>query len=283
MALLKTAWANLQDGLGNRFSWSHVKAIFYNYAEQKLLSTKLDEMDALIDEKIAKAMMSNVQVNDQMKVPTSALAYSMNESITKLNSDLEYTVGNNFISYISSTGAGTSNPLAGMKEIYAGIPDNKVFEIFASFSGAIVRLHGVKATNLYGVMIADSYSEPINLQYDILNGEWKPRFDLKWKYYSQVSQIGLSDTSTITFDQILTTITNYSILEFAAFKTDYPALNLPGAGQRHKVKVVYPLSGYVYLEDIDLSNNVIYTNRHDGNNYSEWMRLQSAVLDMQNA
>lgn len=88
MSVLKTAWANLQDGLGNRFSWSHVKAIFYNYAEQKLLSTKLDEMDALIDEKIAKAMMSNVQVNDQTKVPTSALAYSMNESITKLNSDL---------------------------------------------------------------------------------------------------------------------------------------------------------------------------------------------------
>mgnify|MGYP001623802949 CR=1 FL=1 len=92
MSVLKTAWANLQDGLGNRFSWSHVKAIFYNYAEQKLLSTKLDEMDALIDEKIAKAMMSNVQVNDQMKVPTSALAYSMNESITKLNSDFPYKV-----------------------------------------------------------------------------------------------------------------------------------------------------------------------------------------------
>lgn len=83
MALLKTAWANLQDGLGNRFSWSHVKAIFYNYAEHKLLSTKLDEMDALIDEKIAKAMMSNVQVNDQTKVPTSALAYSMSQEISQ--------------------------------------------------------------------------------------------------------------------------------------------------------------------------------------------------------
>lgn len=96
MSVLKTAWANLQDGLGNRFSWSHVKAIFYNYAEQKLLSTKLDEMDALIDEKIAKAMMSNVQVNDQTKVPTSALAYSMSQDIsqnaqdiTQLNSDLD--------------------------------------------------------------------------------------------------------------------------------------------------------------------------------------------------
>ena len=83
MALLKTAWANLQDGLGNRFSWSHVKAIFYNYAEHKLLSTKLDEMDALIDAKIAKAMMSSVQVNDKSKVPTSALAYSMSQEISQ--------------------------------------------------------------------------------------------------------------------------------------------------------------------------------------------------------
>ena len=88
MSVLKTAWANLQDGLGNRFSWSHVKAIFYNYAEQKLLSTKLDEMDALIDEKIAKAMMSNVQVNDQTKVPTSALAYSMSQDISQNAQDI---------------------------------------------------------------------------------------------------------------------------------------------------------------------------------------------------
>lgn len=88
MSVLKTAWANLQDGLGNRFSWSHVKAIFYNYAEQKLLSTKLDEMDALIDEKIAKAMMSNVQVNDETKVPTSALAYSMSQDISQNAQDI---------------------------------------------------------------------------------------------------------------------------------------------------------------------------------------------------
>lgn len=97
MALLKTAWANLQDGLGNRFSWSHVKAIFYNYAEHKLLSTKLDEMDVLIDAKIAKAMMSSVQVNDASKVPTSALAYSMSQEISQneqniatLNSNIKW-------------------------------------------------------------------------------------------------------------------------------------------------------------------------------------------------
>lgn len=38
---------------------------------------------------VTKAMMSNVQVNDQNKVPTSALAYAMNQSIVELNSDLD--------------------------------------------------------------------------------------------------------------------------------------------------------------------------------------------------
>lgn len=37
---------------------------------------------------ITKSMLSNQQVNDTGKVPTSALAYSMQQSITKLNSDL---------------------------------------------------------------------------------------------------------------------------------------------------------------------------------------------------
>lgn len=123
MSVLKTAWANLQDGLGNRFSWSHVKAIFYNYAEQKLLSTKLDEMDALIDEKIAKAMMSNVQVNDQTKVPTSALAYSMNESITKLNSDIEDLEYQQSVTKIQVSGAPDSDPVQGIKDAWPTLPD----------------------------------------------------------------------------------------------------------------------------------------------------------------
>ena len=36
---------------------------------------------------VTKAMMSNVQVNDQNKVPTSSLAFSMNQAIIELNSD----------------------------------------------------------------------------------------------------------------------------------------------------------------------------------------------------
>ena len=38
---------------------------------------------------VTRAMMSNVQVNDQNKVPTSSLAFSMNQAITELNSDLQ--------------------------------------------------------------------------------------------------------------------------------------------------------------------------------------------------
>lgn len=37
---------------------------------------------------VTKSMMSNQQTNNTGKVPTSALAYSMQQSITKLNSDL---------------------------------------------------------------------------------------------------------------------------------------------------------------------------------------------------
>ena len=79
---LSKLWAKGPDG-SRGFVFSHVKTIYYNWAQKKLLSTKLDEIDALIDQKIAKAMMSNVQVNDQNKVPTSALAYAMQQQITE--------------------------------------------------------------------------------------------------------------------------------------------------------------------------------------------------------
>lgn len=80
-------WGKDKDG--NRgFLFSHVKTIYYNWASKILLSTKLDEMDALIEEKVAKAMMSNQQVNATDKIPTSALAYAMSQNITKNTNDI---------------------------------------------------------------------------------------------------------------------------------------------------------------------------------------------------
>ena len=90
MALLPTGWIKMpgDNDETKRFAWSHVKSIFYNKAANVLLKDKLDEMDKIIDEKIAKALMSNVQVNDQSKIPTSALAYAMQQSITKNGQDI---------------------------------------------------------------------------------------------------------------------------------------------------------------------------------------------------
>lgn len=44
--------------------------------------------DKVANQLIAKSMMSNVQVNDAEKVPTSALAYSMQQAIETLNSKM---------------------------------------------------------------------------------------------------------------------------------------------------------------------------------------------------
>lgn len=95
----KRAWLTNPTTGEKLHAWSHVKSIFYNKATNILLKDKLDEMDKLIDEKIKKAMMSNTQINDQNKVPTSALAFAMNQAITQnknaitqLNSELNLDV-----------------------------------------------------------------------------------------------------------------------------------------------------------------------------------------------
>lgn len=119
MATYPTGWLRLPTDAKDfkeRFAWSHVKAIFYDKAKNILLKDKLDAMDKLISDHadaianklmtndafntaiadyVTKSMMSGVQVNDGDHVPTSALAYAMQQAITananaitKLNSDL---------------------------------------------------------------------------------------------------------------------------------------------------------------------------------------------------
>lgn len=142
---LSKLWAKGPDG-SRGFVFSHVKTIYYNWAQKKLLSTKLDEIDALIDQKIAKAMMSNVQVNDQNKVPTSALAYAMQqqiteneEAITGLNSEL-----------INGSGLGLTE---GMYSIYApNTADDMIYP-------GLYRLNGITVgsmTDFYGYAIVMS-------------------------------------------------------------------------------------------------------------------------------
>lgn len=119
MATYPTGWLRLPTDAKDfkeRFAWSHVKAIFYDKAKNILLKDKLDAMDKLISDHadaianklmtndafntaiadyVTKAMMSSTQVNDANHVPTSSLAYAMQQAITananaitQLNSDL---------------------------------------------------------------------------------------------------------------------------------------------------------------------------------------------------
>lgn len=120
MATYKTGWLRLPSDpkdFKERFAWSHVKSIFYDKAKNILLKKKLDDMDGLIADHadaianklmtndafntaiadyVTKAMMSSTQVNDANHVPTSSLAYAMQQAITananaitKLNSDIK--------------------------------------------------------------------------------------------------------------------------------------------------------------------------------------------------
>lgn len=106
MATYPTGWLRLPTDAKDfkeRFAWSHVKAIFYDKAKNILLKDKLDAMDKLISDHadaianklmtndafntaiadyVTKSMMSGVQVNDGDHVPTSALAYAMQQAIT---------------------------------------------------------------------------------------------------------------------------------------------------------------------------------------------------------
>lgn len=119
MATYKTGWLRLPSDpkdFKERFAWSHVKSIFYDKAKNILLKKKLDDMDGVIADHadaianklmtndafntaiadyVTKAMMSSTQVNDANHVPTSSLAYAMQQAITananaitQLNSEL---------------------------------------------------------------------------------------------------------------------------------------------------------------------------------------------------
>ena len=135
MGTYKTGWLRLPSDpkdFKERFAWSHVKSIFYDKAKNILLKKKLDDMDGLIADHadaianklmtndafntaiadyVTKAMMSSTQVNDANHVPTSSLAYAMQQAITananaitKLNSELSEKAKITNISSLSSIG-----------------------------------------------------------------------------------------------------------------------------------------------------------------------------------
>lgn len=145
----KRAWLT-NPATGEKYhAWSHVKSVFYNKAANILLKDKLDEMDTLIDEKIKKAMMSNIQINDRNKVPTSALAFDMQKQITS-NKTLVDQLNRDMQSGIDSlkqsvNGALDSDPVQGIKDAWDSLTDGLylLYLVRGAVYGALVlRLNG---------------------------------------------------------------------------------------------------------------------------------------------
>lgn len=152
MAIYKSGWLRLPsdpEDFKDRFTWSHVKTVFYDRAKNILLKKKLDDMDALISEHadaianklmtndafntaiadyVTKAMMSSTQVNDANHVPTSSLAYAMQQAITananaitQLNSDLKVIYYSALVGTDDSVVPSNTQTVAGSFNVDAGV------------------------------------------------------------------------------------------------------------------------------------------------------------------
>ena len=152
MAIYKSGWLRLPsdpEDFKDRFTWSHVKTVFYDRAKNILLKKKLDDMDGLIADHadaianklmtndafntaiadyVTKAMMSSTQVNDANHVPTSSLAYAMQQAITananaitKLNSDLKVIYYSALVGTDDSVVPSNTQTVAGSFNVDAGV------------------------------------------------------------------------------------------------------------------------------------------------------------------
>lgn len=136
-----------------------------------------EDFKSFKDSIVTKTMILNQILNDSTKAASAATVYSVNEKVDSAISDLVAINHNfaHFATYETVTGAKITpeaTMLTGLKEIYAGIPDQCVFVIYATFAGTIVRLDGVKASSQYGKITAYSYADAANVTYSILNSVW---------------------------------------------------------------------------------------------------------------
>ena len=125
---LKTAWLNLQDSLGNRFAWSHVNAVYYNWAQKKLLKEKLDDIDTAINAKVAKTDIVQVESTATDKVPSCAYIKNIKDEldgdIAELNSKQPTWFGKEFAHNLQITAHQWADVSTGIS-----IPQDKTYDM----------------------------------------------------------------------------------------------------------------------------------------------------------
>lgn len=90
-----------------------------------------------------------------------------------------------------------------------------------------------------------------------------------FKIYKNLNELGFT-TNDITTDDIITKLKDGEAISFAFFKFDIPNLSIPISGARCILTINRPTSGYVYLQAVDIDNNVVWHRTHNGYNYTEW-------------
>lgn len=90
---LPKLWGNAPDGSGHGFVYSHVKSIYYNWAQKKLLSTKLDEIDtSILDLDTEKFDISKIIASTNITQTGYVMdGKTCSDAIAQLNSKFVYS------------------------------------------------------------------------------------------------------------------------------------------------------------------------------------------------
>ena len=99
------------------------------------------------------------------------------------------------------------------------------------------------------------------------------KIDNKYVYYRFLADIGITDTASVTWDNIVSALPERSGIKMAVWKPDNPGLTSPAAGPATVITIDKYLSGYVAIQVCDLATNTIYCVTHNGVNYSAWKTL----------
>ena len=99
------------------------------------------------------------------------------------------------------------------------------------------------------------------------------KIDNKYVYYRFLADIGITDTTSVTWDNIVSALPERSGIKMTGWKPDLPGLTSPAAGPAIVITVDKYLSGYVVIQVCDTATNTIYCVTHNGVNYSAWKEL----------
>ena len=106
-----------------------------------------------------------------------------------------------------------------------------------------------------------------------MTNQQNTKIDNKYVYYRFLADIGITDTASVTWDNIVSALPERSGIKMAAWKPDNPGLTSPAAGPATVITIDKYLSGYVTIQVCDLATNTIYCVTHNGVNYSAWKTL----------